>query len=242
MLLIILSFLISVAQAQTIKVAVIDTGFDMNSKWPDAPKMGLSVPKICKEGHNGFKTKSVEDKNGHGTHVAGLIAKFAEDSDYCLVILKYYTENNFILNQENSNSAIKEATRQKVDVINYSGGGKGRDDEECELVKKALDKGIVFIAAAGNNGLDLEKKEFYPALCDKRVVIVENVNSNGSLQNNSNYFKGTDRIVMRELGGGVMSIFPNNSFRSLSGTSQATAIVTGKFVKTLHLSNKNRKK
>lgn len=239
----------SLSFAEPVKVAVIDTGFDQNSIWADAPMVGLKKPVLCKDGHESFaKTPTpygIEDFNGHGTHVAGLIAKHAQDAEYCLVILKYFDDrfvsfvgkdkkivvNNFI---ENSNAALRKAIDLKVDVINYSGGGQVKNQKECEMVREALDKGIVFVAAAGNEGKELGKNKYYPAMCDSRVVVVVNVDDNGKLVKSSNYVENNKNIfTVSEKGYRVLSLLPNNSVGLLTGTSQSAAIKSGKIVKTI---------
>ena len=110
----------------TIRVAVIDTGFDFNSTWNSDffKSRGLVRPKLCDTGHYDVITKStkVVDNHGHGTHIAGLIAKYNENTDYCLIIIKYFdsksTKNTALLSQK----AFQKAIDLDVDVINYSGG------------------------------------------------------------------------------------------------------------------------
>ena len=241
---------VSLSFAEPVKVAVIDTGFDENSTWSDASVFGLKKPKLCKDGHESFaKTPTpygIQDFNGHGTHVAGLIAKHAEDADYCLVILKYFDDrfvsfvndknqmvvNNFI---ENSNAALRKAIDSGVSVINYSGGGYLKNVKECEMVKEALDKGIVFVAAAGNDGKKLSNNKFYPAMCDSRVVVVVNTDENGKLVKSSNYVEKNQNIfTASENGYRVLSLLPNNKVGLLTGTSQSAAVRSGKIVKSIH--------
>jgi subtilisin family serine protease len=141
--------------AKTIKIAVIDTGFDFDSSWNNAPKDAdgkqLRKPKLCNEGHKDFTGKGMQDNIGHGTHVAGVIAKFAEDADYCIVILKIFeSQKSSTKTMGFSVAALKYASTLDIDIVNYSGGGDTFSIEEYLAVKKLLDKGVVFVAAAGN--------------------------------------------------------------------------------------------
>jgi subtilisin family serine protease len=141
---------------KTIKVAVIDTGFDFSSTWKG--KKGVVKPKLCNYGHKdltgtGYRT----DNHGHGTHVAGLIAKYAGKANYCLVIIKYYDPKQTGRNNvKNTVKAFQHAINIGVDMINYSGGGSEFNYKEYVVVKKALDKGIVFVAAAGNDNQKID--------------------------------------------------------------------------------------
>jgi len=212
----------SVASA-TIKIAVIDTGFDFN--YPRHVK-------LCQAGHKDFTNTTVQDFNGHGTHISGLIADYSGNVDYCIVILKYYLFG--ATGKENlrrSIEALEYALYQNVNVINYSGGGNGVSDKECGLVKLALDKGIHLVMAAGNEYSDLYREPYYPAMCDSRIIVVGSVDITGKRVVSSNYGKAVD---FTEMGLEVKSILPYNKTGHLTGTSQATAIRTGKLVKELY--------
>lgn len=222
-------------KAEPIKVMVIDTGFDFDSTWSniDFPK-----PSLCKSGHKDFTGAGIKDTHGHGTHIAGLIGKNAGNSDYCLIIAKFYnakislSNNSDSSNYENSLKAFQYAIDQKVKIINYSGGGTVKYDAECKLIKKVLDSGIIIVAAAGNEGDNLDKNGYYPAMCDDRILVVANLDTNNrSLSQSSNY----SHNVVAVGGDKIVSLYPNNKVGALSGTSQATAQLTGKLIKTLNI-------
>lgn len=208
----------------TTKIAVIDTGFDFSGKWSIQPK-------ICATGHKDFTGYGIQDAHGHGTHIAGLIAKYAGDADYCLVIIKFF--HNSLVKTDTvkaSIDAINHAIDQNVDVLNLSMGGASFIAEEYNAVKRALDAHILIVAAAGNEGSDLSKQTYYPALYDDRIVVVGAVDSNAERVPSSNYGSGVDVV---EQGQAILSTVPHNSYSRMTGTSQATAIHTGKTVKQL---------
>jgi subtilisin family serine protease len=251
---------------RVIKVAVIDTGFDFNSDWnkvgADQDGVKLIKPKLCKEGHKDFTNTGIVDRHGHGTHVAGIIAKFAQNANYCLVIIKYYdpTRQEGVSNLESSIKALQYANQIGVDVVNYSGGGLEFSLEEYKAVKKLLDKGTIFVAAAGNEStvtdyklfkMDLTsgKKYFintktgditsdyvasyYPAGYDPRIISVGNSTFNHKTKKveTAKTSNRGDAINFEENGTNVISILPNNKKGYMTGTSQSAPTKLGKMLK-----------
>ena len=224
------------ANSHTIRVAVIDTGFDFKSTWSPIIDLHpfLRKPKLCDTGHADFSgTDTIEDQHGHGTHIAGIIAQYANNTDYCLVILKFFNPSEDSNNLKNEILAINEAVRLKVDIINLSGGGTEYSKEECWAVKSALDKGITFVSAAGNERSDINLHPYYPAMCDMDVKAVANITLRNTYSPSSNYTndKINSRFLFKEKGENVLSILPGNTIGYMTGTSQSTAIRTGKIVK-----------
>ncbi|NJO50843.1 MAG: S8 family serine peptidase [Leptolyngbyaceae cyanobacterium RM2_2_4] len=227
----------SVAQAKTYKIAVIDTGFDFNSSWKYASN-GLVKPKLCAEGHYDFtdNDERPQDTHGHGTHVAGIIAKNLKDIDYCLVILKYFGsdkrspgfgEDNLV----RSNLALMRALQLKVDYINYSGGGLSPDHTEKILIKKLLDSGVKIFAAAGNERSLLSIKPYYPAMYDPRIYVAGAMDIEGRIIASSNRGKPVDKYL---LGEDVISLLPGNRTGPMTGTSQATPLFLAESLKREH--------
>jgi hypothetical protein len=212
-------------------IAVIDTGygFDQVPKW-------LLNAKLCQFGHRDFvglgtstqfgtKDPVPVDKHGHGTNIAGIIDAFARrgNVNYCLVILSYYDGNgDEVVNLAHTVEAINWATTIHADYINYSGGGIGPWEAEKEAVQKFLDQGGTFVAAAGNEDQNLDQFAYFPAMEDPRVVVVGNGTDMAHRNSKSNYGK---RVDAWEDGDNIVA-----SGLSMSGTSQSTAIHTGKMV------------
>lgn len=223
---------------KTTVIAVIDTGFDGAAVWTG----GLQgTPKLCQFGHKDFTGgKTVQstyaqdpvpvDNHGHGTHIAGLVDKYAKltNQSYCLVILKYYDPSaNERENLIHTVEAIDYARKIKADFINYSGGGIQASTAETEAVKAYLDAGGTFVAAAGNERSNLAERPFYPAQDDDRVIAVGNGKNENNRAPTSNHGK---RVNRWEQGNEVFSTLPGGQYGFMTGTSQAAAIATGKIV------------
>ena len=258
-------------------VAVIDTGLHTkhpclkNQLWinkKEIPNNGIDDDK------NGFiddihgwnfvgRNNKIQDYHGHGTHVAGIIA--AQGASHCdiigvaphvkIMVLKYYEEgadnNNNILNTIKS---IEYAVKNEADIINYSGGGPGANEDEKSAIAQAADKGIIFVAALGNEGSKIgEKVKYYPASYKlPNIVFVQSHNEQEKRVESSNYIEHRalePKRVQTAPGENIISTLPpkiylqgklkSALFRSLAfspkqnyygymtGTSQATAVATG---------------
>lgn len=197
--------------AKTIKIAVIDTGFNMN--------MSQHVKLCPKEEHKDFTGNGINDINGHGTNIAGLIAKGNENIDYCLLIINFYDETaTGKVSLLRTIDSLKYALKQNVDIINLSMGGGGTNKTERQLIKTILNKNIKIVAAAGNEGNNLDEAcIYYPACYDERIHIIGNT-SNGNMG---------EKVIDEFIDGNKKEIFGI----TLSGSSQSAAIFTNRLLK-----------
>jgi hypothetical protein len=138
-------------------------------------------------------------------------------------VLKYYVTGSQ-LNSYNTTRAFEYAAEKKFDYINYSSGGVDPSEKERIAVERYLNHGGKLISAAGNEGknLDMPGNQYYPAMYDKRIIVVGMLDVNGIQYEYSNYGKVVNRweIGQELIGYGV----------KMSGTSQSTAVATGKIV------------
>lgn len=209
------------AQAKQLVVAVVDTGISERL---------VNKPFLCKGGHRDFTGTGIYDNHSHGSHIVGLIEKYAGDSDYCILVLKYFDPMSSVDTSDTLLEALNYAIKKKVDIIEYAGGGKSYSKQECRVIKKALDLGITIVAAAGNEGENINKHPFYPAKCDSRVISVGNLDDKGVRHPTSNY---GNSVKVWERGVLQMSYMKDGYYGLLTGTSQASAIVAGKLVKNM---------
>lgn len=214
-----------------IVVAVIDTGIQFNHPFL---KDNLFVPEGATSAINyglDFSQKSIlktpKDSHGHGTHVSGIVKSIFPDVK--ILSLKYY--NPHASGQANLNStikALKYAVDNNVDIINYSGGGPEPSAEEKAVLLQAERKGILVIAAAGNEKSNIDQREnaYYPASYGfSNIITVGAHDEYNQVIASSNF--GEKSVDIAAPGFRIKSAIPGNGAGLMTGTSQATAFVTG---------------
>jgi len=216
---------------QDITVAVVDTGIQFNHPFLKENLIGGKGKVSAKNYGVDFSTKrpstTPSDTHGHGTHVAGIVKSIFPEVK--ILALKYY--NPMASGQANLNSTIKAleyAVDQNVDIINYSGGGPEPSAEELAVLKKAERKGILVIAAAGNekSNIDRKRNAYYPASYGlSNIITVAAHDQNLNLIAASNWGKKSVDIAAPGLR--IKSAIPQGGAGYMTGTSQATAFVTG---------------
>jgi thermitase len=177
----------------------------------------------------------LSDNHGHGSHIAGIIGAEAGNGKgiagvapkVSLMILKYYDPKvPKTDNLKNTIEAIKFATSKRVNIINYSGGGTDFSKEEFEAVKAAKEQGILFVAAAGNERSNSDEHKYYPADYGlENIISVTAIDPKTEVLASSNY--GVQTVDLAAPGQNILSTLPNNAYGFMTGTSQATAFVSG---------------
>ncbi|MBC7690502.1 MAG: S8 family serine peptidase [Methylotenera sp.] len=227
--------------SHSIVVAVIDTGVDATHK--DLEKNIWHDPSVAKDQPAQYGWNYVLDKanpiddHGHGTHVAGIIGAMANPvtgvsgvtQNVSIMAVKYYSDSNpGSVNLKNTIKAINFAVDHGARIINYSGGGPEFSEDEYLAIKKAEAKGVLFVAAAGNEHQDTDVREnyYYPSAYKlTNIISVAATDINNNLLRSSNW--GKTKVDVAAPGENIFSTLPNGRYGYMSGTSQATAFVSG---------------
>ncbi len=234
--------------SKSVKIAVIDTGIDYNH--PDlAENMWVNEAEANGEAGvdddgNGF----VDDIHGydfanndgdpmdgqsHGTHCAGTIAAVHDNgegvagvmSEATLVAIKFLTDAGSGTTAD-AIEAIDYATSLDVDIMSNSWGGGGRSQALADAISRAEEKGIYFVAAAGNSRANNDTRPHFPSSYENdNVIAVAAHNIKDGLASFSCY--GAESVDIAAPGRNTMSTTPNGGYASKSGTSMATPHVSG---------------
>lgn len=214
-----------------IVVAVIDTGIQIDHPFLK-DNIHVLHGQVGKQNFGidystGKETKTPFDQHGHGTHVAGIVKSVFPEVK--ILALKYY--NPAASGQANlaaTIKALKYAVDNNVDIINYSGGGPESSPEELKILKEAERKGILVIAAAGNerSNIDDKKNAYYPASYGlSNIITVGAYDDMLNIIPSSNY--GKKSVDIAAPGHRIRSSIPGSGAAYMTGTSQATAFVSG---------------
>ena len=218
-------------------VAVIDTGIDYYH--PDLKSNLWHDPKNPNQFGWNFvsDTSNPHDDHGHGTHIAGIIGAIMDPlmgasgvaHHVSIMSVKYYSDGNpGSVNLSNTVKAIDYAVEHGAKIINYSGGGPDFSESEYVAIKRAEAAGVLFVAAAGNEhqDSDLIQNYYYPAdYIVSNIISVAATDIENHLLKSSNW--GKKNVEVAAPGENIYSTLPGGGFGYMSGTSQATAFVTG---------------
>jgi hypothetical protein len=238
------------ATGRGITVAVLDTGIDHTH-----PDLGGCIGAGCKVagGYNfmeGENTTNTMDRNGHGTHVAGIIAAKGTLTGVAPDVTLYAYKVLGDLGSGNDSgiiAALEKAadpdgdplTDDQIDIVNMSLGGAGAPDSPLsEAANNAMAAGVVVVAAAGNSGSSYSTIDS-PGNAEQILTIGASEN-NGLIAEFSSRGPVTGRAYVKpELvapGVEIISTQSGGGFVSFSGTSMAAPHVAGgaALLKQLH--------
>ena len=176
------------------------------------------------------------DDNGHGTHVAGIIA--AANNHIGVVGLAYNVKlmpikagmASGFFNQSQIAKGILYAYNNGADVINMSFGGSASTIAVQDALETAYTR-CVLVAAAGNDGAPNEgflARPAYPAALSY-VMGVMSVDIRGVESGFTNYDVAAYNSVEYEVyapGSQILSTIPGNRYATWSGTSMAAPYVS----------------
>lgn len=230
---------ISTSGGKGINVAVLDTG--VNTAHPDL-KARISKCKDFTNPRQSVVDGKCEDKNGHGTHVTGIIA--ADGGADKLGIYGIAPESSIYVFRVCSLSgtcyaddvamAIRLAADEGAQIINLSLGSDQPSGLINDAANYAVTKGLLVVAAAGNDGPYFSSID-YPAAqasvigvgaFDKKLVMA-NWSSRGINTTTTPRVVEDRDMEFAAPGVSVESTWKNGGYAVLSGTSMASPFMAG---------------
>ena len=201
----------------TVAIAVIDTGIDYNHS--------IFKDKLLYSGYdfiNNDDDPYDDSLQGHGTHVAGIIADSTRELDN-IKILPIKALNSFGIGTISSlGNSIKYAIDSNVDIINLSLGLTDGVHSNLieELILEAVNSGITVVNAAGNSNSNTMYS--CPSHLDE-AIIVSAIDINNNKAYTSNYGPNIDVAAP---GVNIYSSIPGDNYAYKSGTSMAAPYIS----------------
>ena len=198
-----------------VNVAVIDTGIDLQHSDLNVLGGATFVPRSI----------SYDDDNGHGSHVAGIIAArnnaigvvgVAPEADLYAVKVLDKRGSGYV---SNVILGIEWAIDHNMDVINMSLGSNTGSQFLYDALEIAKIKGILSIAAAGNDSGPVD----FPGAYNNTV----GVGATDQLNKIAWFSSFGPEIDVVAPGVNIYSTSKANDYKTLSGTSMATPHVAG---------------
>ncbi len=218
----------------SIIIAVVDTGVDMTH--PDL------AANIYSSGYDAINNDNdATDDEGHGTHVAGIIAAVTNNATGvsgvahdCRILPVKVLDSSGSGDTYSLADGLNYCANQNVDVINMSlgwpvdsGGAYDPGGPVPDAIQKCYANNIAIFASSGNDG---QPYVGYPAAYDQ-VISVGAVSKNDVKTSYSNWgdvldivAPGGDAPPTEDL---ILSTYPGNSYAWMGGTSQASPHAAG---------------
>lgn len=196
----------------SVLVAVLDTGIEQDHE--------EIVGRIV-DSANFTTSQTTDDLYGHGTCTAGAIIAVVESAGFHASLLNVkVARDDGSCNSTAVAQGIIWAVKRGAKVINLGLAINKPSPELEEAVEYAWANGAVLVAAAGNNA---SSKPVYPAAYTDviGVAATDNQDHLPSWSNRGNW------ISVGAPGVGIYSTLPDNKYGYQSGTSMATALVSG---------------
>lgn len=199
----------------SVTIAVVDSGVD-----PGHPDL---VGRVTQAPQNFSNDATISDENGHGTHVAGIVAAAANNGEgvagvnWVVNVLAVKVLNSVATGTASSiASGIRYAADNGARIVNLSLGASSYSQTLAEAVVYAQQRGVLVIAAADNQ---YSSSPVYPAALPG-VVAVGATTSADVKASFSNYGSWVDIMAP---GQGIVSTWP----RSLSGSNPPYVVKDG---------------
>lgn len=207
------------------KIAILDTGYDINN---GDLKNGIKSAKVFFDSVDGTPV-TINDTFGHGSHCTSLIGGrnqtiITSCAPQCELFVGKICAQGSLKNWQIMIDAINWAVECQVDIISISYGGESPDDDLKAAISAAVnDHNILVFASIGDVAPNSQNLPCYPALFDDCIAV--------GASNNKNQISPitiiNSKTEIYAPGDDITGYLLNSQINTLTGTSQATAIVAG---------------
>ena len=206
------------SRGEGVKIAIVDTGIE--STHPDLKDRVV-------DGYSAIGS-SWEDENGHGTHVAGIVAAIGAPGGVYGVAPRAKLLAVRVLDERGSGTlsdlidGLSWTSRSGADIVNMSLGSPMNHPLLERAIQALIRQGVLVVAAAGNSGPHIGSVG-YPA----RLAGVIGVAASDREDNIPAFSSRGEGVDVAAPGVGIRSTWIGGEYRTLSGTSMAAPHVAG---------------
>lgn len=207
-------------EGEGIKVAILDTGITLTH-----PDLEGAFPRFSYKDFTN-SPHGIGDQNGHGTHVAGIVAARKNNTGVVGVAPKADLLIGKVLGDNGAGTAtgiakgIDWAVEKGADIISMSLGSQVSVPLIHDAIKRAVKQGVFLITAAGNDALNYVD---FPGAYEETIA-VGSINESKRL---SSFSSIGEEVTIVAPGENILSTYPPSTYATLSGTSMATPFVSG---------------
>ena len=220
-----------VSRGTSVRVAIIDSGIDMNH--PDLITNLQGGINFTPKGAawNPADPTKWDDDNGHGTHVAGIVAAVDNNIGVIGVAPEAHLWAVKVLDRKGGGyvsdviAGIKWSKDNGMQVINMSLGTSSDIQSLHDAVNAAYDAGIVIVAAAGNSGDGdgTTNEVIYPAKYSTVIAVAAT-----SSDDSTPYWSAEgEEVEIAAPGVSIRSTWKGGDYDTISGTSMASPHAAG---------------
>lgn len=217
-------------------IAVIDSGVDFSH--PDLVNNQWLNPTPGEDGDlHGWdyiaNSPTIQDEQGHGTAVAGIIAAEGNNSIGTTGVMWRASLMSLRVLDNTGNGdvadaveAIDYAVAHGAQVINLSWGTIGQSLALKQAIERALRRGVAVVCSAGNSGQDLDTSPYYPASFGLKDLITVAATDNVDQPTTwSNW--GARKVTVAAPGTDILTTQRGGGYWTVTGTSAAAPLVAG---------------
>lgn len=214
-------------RGQGVPVYVLDTGVNPHEELGERLKPGYNVTSsgglllglVPLPSRQRVDNKDTADRQGHGTHVAGLVAGRTTGTSQADIVPVKVLGDSGSGSTDGILQGIDWIMSQPVGVVNASLGGSVSEtlDEGFRRLQRA---GYTVVVAAGNENRDVSRSS--PARVQE-IISVGAIDAQDQKASFSNF----GMVDIWAPGVDITSSWMDGGYRSLSGTSMAAPIVAG---------------
>jgi subtilisin family serine protease len=230
-------------QGQGVTVAIVDSGANLSQR-DIAPNLWVNPGEVAGNGIdddndgyvddvNGYdfvaNSGTPTDQNGHGTHVAGIVAGSCKQ--ICGVAPRAKLMIVRVLDSQAQGDAgtvalgVRFAVDHGAHIINLSLAGPDADPQLEAAIAYAAQAGDIVVTAAGNGAQDMDTTPSYPASFESpNLISVAATGMDGRLGAESDYGSSVDIAAP---GQAILSTSITGGEEWRTGTSMASPMVAG---------------